>query len=209
MDSIRKRNRAVLLAGLQQLEPRFLLSGYTYNQLAAFPAAGIIYPNAFVVDGSGNVYGLGVQENGGEGLVFEIPAGSTTPTILGNFDGPNGNTPNTIVLDSATGALYGTAERGGANGVGDVWTLPHGSSTISVVASFSASNEGTVGFLGQHTSLVIDGSGDLFGTIPGGGSNDDGLVYEVPSGGNTIDPLVNFNVNNNGVASSGALTAPM
>ena len=42
-------------------------------------------------------------------------------------------------MDSS-GNLYGTTERGGANGDGTVFELAHGSSTITTLASFNGTN---------------------------------------------------------------------
>ena len=40
---------------------------------------------------------------------------------------------------------------------------------------------------GQHpTGVVEDNSGNLFGTTYGGGADDDGTLYEVAAGSNTV-----------------------
>jgi uncharacterized repeat protein (TIGR03803 family) len=86
------------------------------------------------------------------------------------------------------GYLYGTTDRGGANGLGSVFKVaPDGSETI--VHSFS-------GFQGDGGTpiggVIIDSAGNLDGTTSEGGSSNDGIIYELsPDGAETI--LYSFN----------------
>jgi uncharacterized repeat protein (TIGR03803 family) len=86
-----------------------------------------------------------------------------------------------FVLDSA-GALYGTAESGGAHQSGVVYKLTpssQGAWTETVLYSFRGGKEdGST----PHATLVWDGQGNLYGTTLGGGLGANGVVYELSPG---------------------------
>ena len=169
---------------LTALENRQLLSLTT---LASFNGTnGVV-----VLDAQGDLYGT--TENGGaanDGTVFEIAAGSNTITTLASFSGTNGANPSGLVLD-AQGDLYGTTEAGGANGDGTVFEIAAGSNTITTLASFDGTNgEAPVG------SPVLDAQGNLYGTTNGGGAANDGTVFEIAAGSNTITTIASFNGTN-------------
>src|SRR5580704_16987001 len=126
-----------MTSAIQQLEARWLLSGYNFNSMADFPDNNLTAPSAIAVDSAGDVFGIALPAGGGNGDVYEISANTTTPQILATFDGANGTGPNSIALDPTTGALYGTTTTGGANSVGVVWEFPSGGNTIEPLASFT------------------------------------------------------------------------
>lgn len=155
-----------------------------------------------IMDSAGNLYGTtadGGANNGG--TVFELsPAGdgAYTENVLYSFcstggknctdgQGPFGG----VVMDS-DGDLYGTTSTGGANpiGAGVVFELiPNESKTSyteQVLYNFCAQS-GCADGITPYAGLLIDSSGDLFGTTVGGGSgNSGGVVYELtPNEGKT------------------------
>ncbi len=157
------------------------------------------YPNGVIPDSGGNLYGTTAFGGAsGEGEVFEVVQGSGTITTLASFNGTNGGYPNlgngTVGADlvrNSSGNLYGTTYEGGAYGDGTVFELAHGSSTITALASFNGSN-------GKYPdgSLLLDGSGNLFGTTSAGGASGDGTVFELAQGSGTITTLASFNGTN-------------
>jgi uncharacterized repeat protein (TIGR03803 family) len=44
--------------------------------------------------------------------------------------------------------------------------------------------------------MVLDGSGNLFGTATSGGPQGDGTVFELPAGSQTLTTLASFNGSN-------------
>ena len=170
--------------------------------LASFDGTGNgTDPNSDLIqDSNGNFFGTTVQGGAfGFGTVFEIAAGSGAITTLASFTGgANGYTPyQRLVLDSE-GDLFGTTQHGGASGFGTVFELAHGSSTITVLASFNYSNGAY-----PQTGLVLDSSGDLFGAAHDGGAFGVGTVFEVAHGSNTITALASFNGSNGNQHSAG------
>jgi uncharacterized repeat protein (TIGR03803 family) len=145
------------------------------------------------MDGAGNL--SGTTEFGGihdTGTVFKLSA-SGKESILYSFGPPSGsdgqNPVAGLIMDGA-GNLYGTTEYGGTagnavcnsgfSGCGTVFKLSP-SGTESVVHSFM-SVSGTDGKYPQ-AGLIIDGSGNLYGTTPQGGINDNGIVFEISASG--------------------------
>lgn len=153
-----------------------------------------------VMDGGGNLYGT--TSGGGKanmGTVFKL-APDGTETVLHFFKGKDGEQPQTgLVLDAASGNLYGTAF-GGSQGVAFVVT-PDGQE--QVLHTFAGgSNDG--GFP-QYSQLIEDAQGNLFGTTAQGGTFDCGTVFEMSPAG-TVTLLHSFQSNGDGVKPTVGLT---
>ena len=153
-----------------------------------------------VEDTSGNLFGT--TENGGQaggGTIFEVVQGSGTITTLAFFNNTNGANPQgSLILDS-NGNLYGTTEAGGNYRDGSVFEIANSSGTITTLASFNGTNGAN-----PYAALIMDGSGNLYGTTFQGGASDDGTVFELAKGSGTITTLASFN-GNDGAAPDGAL----
>lgn len=137
-----------------------------------------------VRDASGNLYGA--TENGGSngsGTVFELTSnadGTWTYNIIYEFgsggvydaSGPYG--PLTV---DASGALYGTSQGGGTYGYGTVFKLSssNGVWTDTVLFNFTldyGSDPSPVG-------VVLDASGNLYGSTTYGGPYGVGTIYKL------------------------------
>ena len=173
----------------------------TITTQASFNGTNGSSPNGgLIIDGSGNLYGTteyGGIANNSNGTVFELAKGSSTITTLASF---NGDYPNSGLIIDGSGNLYGTTAGGGASDVGTVFELAKGSSTITTLASFNEN----IGFL-PAGGLILDSSGNLYGTTWGGGTSDDGTVFELAKGSSTITTLASFN-GTNGSSPNGLIT---
>ncbi|HEV3082950.1 MAG TPA: choice-of-anchor tandem repeat GloVer-containing protein, partial [Gemmataceae bacterium] len=162
--------------------------------------------SALIMDGSGNLYGT--TANGGYGSVFELPHGIPRIFTLANFSGPNGAYPEAGLIMDSSGNLYGTTEQGGPHwspgynlyGFGTVFELAHGSHNITTLASFNDTDGAN-----PRAGLIMDSSGNLYGTAAFGGNGGgihstsdpgDGTVFEVAKGSGMITTLASFNVFN-------------
>ena len=183
---------------------------YTESVLYSFGATSSDgqLPSGLVMDGSGNLYGT-TQAGGGSsacqfgcGTVFELVAASGvySEKILHSFTGaPDGQSPGSLSMD-ASGNLYGTTEFGGTAksssfckaGCGTVFELTNnsGSYTYSVLFSFSIA-----GFYGLNPAgnVVVDSSGNVFGTTPAGGGSSAcalgcGTVFELVNSSGSYVP---------------------
>jgi uncharacterized repeat protein (TIGR03803 family) len=143
---------------------------------------------SLIFDAAGNLYGTaasGGGKSGQTGTVFEL-----TPTsgdrwkerVLHTFSElkPNGGFfPATELIFDAEGNLYGTTFEGGAadKGAGLIFELSHNSNgtwTEKVLHSFNSKD----GY-NPSSGLVFDSSGNLYGTTSGGGSSNDGVLFEL------------------------------
>lgn len=143
-------------------------------------------PIGLVFDHAGNMYGTtsaGGTYNGGTAYELTSSGGGGTESIFHNFGVYlDGLTPyrSVMIFDNA-GNLYGTTMDGGAINAGSVFQLtPSGSGwTETVIHSFQDGGDGRF----PYSGLVMDQSGNLYGTTTDAGSGGGGTVFELsPSG---------------------------
>ncbi|MGA7384143.1 MAG: choice-of-anchor tandem repeat GloVer-containing protein [Methylocella sp.] len=111
-----------------------------------------------------------------------------TETVLHSFTGGVGDGifPFAGLIADSAGNLYGTTNQGGGSecnglGCGVVFKLsPGGSETV--LHSF-CSLPGCRGGANPVSGLIADRAGDLYGTTPGGGAANDGVVFKLSPGG--------------------------
>jgi uncharacterized repeat protein (TIGR03803 family) len=175
----------------------------TITALVSFDGTNGSLPDSLIEDRSGNLFGA-TWAGGptGDGTIFEVKAGGGTITTVASFDGGNGSLPAKLVEDTS-GDLFGITRGGGLSGFGTVFEVKAGSGTITPLAMFS-SPPWTLSSPGDSLfypfSLLVDGSGNVFGTTPGDfEGNNYGLVFEVKAGSNTITTLASFTYNDPGV----------
>jgi uncharacterized repeat protein (TIGR03803 family) len=116
-------------------------------------------------------------------ILFAGTAWAAGPTfqVIHTFEGtPDGANSWAQVAVDAVGNVYGTTTEGGARGNGCVYELsppvPGGAWTENVIYSFQG---GTADGRFPSSGLVIDNSGNLFGTTFVGGAQNLGLVFEL------------------------------
>jgi uncharacterized repeat protein (TIGR03803 family) len=142
-------------------------------------ATGMTPPAGLTLSAEGRtLYGVAnVGGYYGDGVVFSVPVtGSSNgnPTLLAVFNGTNGNQPNSNLL-LVGDTLYGTTSGGGANGYGDIFSVPvDGSGVITDLADFNGAN----GSYPTGGGLTLDGT-TLYGTTWRGGANDYGTVFSL------------------------------
>lgn len=129
-----------------------------------------------VLDGAGNLYGTASESHNGYGAVFELtpePSGTWKETILHRFTTIKGGAePFAGVVFDSQGNLYGTTIEGGkgcaANGgCGVVFKLTRSKTKWTETTVFTFNDRDGAG---PFASLILDGSGNLYGTTELGGS---------------------------------------
>jgi len=118
---------------------------------------------------------------------FTTVSNASTEKVLHNFvELGHGAHPQASLIADATGNLYGTTSAGGTFNHGSVFKVSHGLDgkwMQSVLYSFGAiPNDG----IQPEASLVMDASGNLYGTTytGGGGAYSSGTVFELTPRGN-------------------------
>jgi uncharacterized repeat protein (TIGR03803 family) len=123
-------------------------------------------------------------------LTFAASAWAGTDTVLYNFCAQtscvDGQQPwGSLVADSSGKHLFGTTEYGGNHAFGEVFELTNsgGTWTQSVIYSFlgASNSDGAYPFGG----LVLDSSGNIYGTTYQGGPSSQGTVFELSKSGST------------------------
>lgn len=149
-------------------------------------------------DQQGNIYGT-TQLGGNSvfGTVFQLtPSGNTwTETIIHNFTDsfPDGGKPYGGLVIDRNGNLFGTTSDAGAFGRGTVFELSY---VVGIgwqettIHNFNSPTEGGT----PRSGLLLDNSGNLYGTTGDSGPGGGGTVFElVPSGsGYTFNLLYSF-----------------
>jgi len=153
--------------------PRSALAPWNETVLHRFTGSDGASPQGdLIFDRSGNIYGT-TQQGGsaGGGVIYELAfsAGNWTETVLYSDQGYR--TPSGGVVFDGSGNLYGVFEDGGSHGDGAVYELsPAGSGWTEQILYGPGGEEWNP--LG---GLIMDPSGNLYGTVPGFG----GGVFEL------------------------------
>ncbi len=165
--------------------PYRVIYNFTGAADGGFPATGL------VIDPAGNLYGTtGFGGSSGSGTTFKLSpsASGWRFTRLNSFSSANGFSPESTPVLDADGRLFGTAAGGGAHDFGVLFSLsPPGHILPSVFSnwmetllySFADGNDGAV----PDGSLVLDSSGNIYGTASTHGANGGGTLYEFTNSG--------------------------
>jgi uncharacterized repeat protein (TIGR03803 family) len=163
----------------------------------SYPATGVIF------DTAGNLYGTTFSGGAyGAGTVFELTPnhGTWTEKVLHSFTGGNdGSGPEAGLVIDGNGNLYGTTFFGGAYHGGVVFELIPNNGTWTEKALHWFKENGKGGS-NSYSSLVLDKSGNVYGTTPFGGIYGYGTVFELLPGNGfwTEKVLHSFNVKSRG-----------
>jgi uncharacterized repeat protein (TIGR03803 family) len=187
----------LLITGTWAAAQEKVLHNFNSNGSAAFfPYAGL------VSDAAGNLYGTtfyGGPDN--YGTVFELmptTGGGWTEKTLHSFTGTDGFFPEANLIVDTAGNLYGTISAGSARGGGTAFELTPktgGGWTEEILHNFGNGKDGS----SPGAGLIMDTSGNLYGTTRLGGGHSVGTVFELTPrvGGGWVEKTLH-SFNNNG-----------
>jgi len=159
--------------------------GWTYKVLHDFNNNDGGSPSGSVtVDARGNVYGATSQGGAySAGVVYRLTSTSSgwKETILHNFNstGIDGNDPLSFLVQDAAGDLYGVTQNGGPYGGGIVFELSPQATGAWKERILHAFNPNTGDGSSPNGGVVLDGSGNIYGTTENGGAYGYGVVFEI------------------------------
>jgi uncharacterized repeat protein (TIGR03803 family) len=155
------------------------------TDLYDFTEVGILVQGAPVLGADGNFYGT-TSNN-----IYRItPAGAYKS--LFTLVGGSGNANPSVLSAGTDGNFYGTiADANGFGNQGGVFKITPGGAFKVIYGFDSASAAGS----GPSTGVMMGSNGRLYGTTGAGGTNSDGVIYEMTTAGK--DVLVLHNNNNN------------
>ena len=148
-----------------------------------------------IVGSDGLLYGATTAAStNSTGVVFDVDPATGVAQDLYSFGlnttgtGPDGNTPYGRLLRDSSGNLYGTNYTGGAYSYGTAFKLSP-SGVYTVLHDFGAPGDGQK----PHAGLIMDASGNLYGTTAFGGAYSEGTVFRIAPDG-TYTVLYSFGV---------------
>ncbi|HEX4861957.1 MAG TPA: choice-of-anchor tandem repeat GloVer-containing protein [Rhizomicrobium sp.] len=142
---------------------------------------GDVPQSELVMDAPGTLYGVLSGGKTGFGVAFKlVPSGKTSQeTVLHNFcvktNCTDGESPVTGLVMDGFGNLFGTTEAGGRNNGGTAFEL---NASFHILYNFCARPSCGDGSE-PNSTMLVDGTGHLFGTTLGGGAGNGGTVFEI------------------------------
>jgi uncharacterized repeat protein (TIGR03803 family) len=157
---------------------------------------------AALTEGSdGNFYGttgtgggFSINYPGGYGSVFKMAPDGTLTTLV-NFNGTNGQLPQSKLVQGSDGNFYGTTYYGGSStncdyNCGTIFRVtPDGN--LTTLVNFDNYTNGFAPYAG----LILGSDGNFYGTTVGGGILGYGTIFRMKPTGE-LTTLVNFNLTN-------------
>jgi len=175
----------------------FKLAGTTLTVLHQFTTIngqGYYPEGGLAQDTTGNLYGTTTSGGANSvGTLYEINTTGTSFNTIYSFSsgtGSLGNYPNTQLLYSG-GAMYGTAQAGGANGDGTIFKFTPSTTSVTPtdLHDFASATEGYYPLYG----LALGPDDKFYGSTSYGGVNGGGVAYSIDTS-NNFTSLYSFNI---------------
>jgi uncharacterized repeat protein (TIGR03803 family) len=166
-----------------------VLYSFTGEADGGFPVAGLVMDTALNLYGTSELGG-GYCNAGSCGNVFRLMQtrrGQWKETVIHNFEGKDGATPQASLIMDRTGDLFGTTSSGTrccsappkrGPCCGTVFELTRGARDAwkeTVLHNFTGGNDG----LAPYGGVIFDAAGNLYGTTAIGGKRSDGVVFQI------------------------------
>jgi uncharacterized repeat protein (TIGR03803 family) len=166
------------------------------------------HPQSALLLSGGTLFGTapsGGSKGGGGGTLFSINTNGTGFTVVHTFGGGgavNGRLP-VGGLASSGSTLFGTANNGGSSDEGIIFRINTDGSDFTNLYNFSPLVSGTNRDGANPVAALILSGSTLYGTTTIGGTNGNGTVFAVNTGGTGYTVLHTFNTISSGTNSGG------
>jgi uncharacterized repeat protein (TIGR03803 family) len=131
-----------------------------------------------VIDATGNLYGTTSSGGAYFGTIYKVDTAGHESILHSFTGGTDGAYPYSHLLIDASGNLYGTASQGGCCGQGSVFEFSGGVLTTLYGFSAAPNGENSDGQIPMG-GLIMDSSGNLYGTATEAGPYGWGTVFEI------------------------------
>jgi uncharacterized repeat protein (TIGR03803 family) len=166
----------------------FSFQGGLHNHTAKGPAGGLFMDKAGNILGTAQ-FGSDLSCQLGCGSVFRLDTTGKLHLLHKFTSGAQGSSPIGPLVQDAAGNLYGVAQSGGdlscpefflfpGTGCGVVFKLGK-NLELTVLHAFKGGKDGAV----PQAGLLLDASGNLFGTALKGGNSENGTVFKISANG--------------------------
>ncbi len=172
----------------------------TFKTLVGFTGTGgaAIGANQFgsLTLGGTTLYGMTseVYASNGDGSIFSFGTAGTSYQNLVSFTGTSGSANGfepfgNLTLSGTT--LYGMTFEGGANEMGNVFSVSTGGTNYQSLLSFTGTGGSASGGYPSYNSLIFSGT-TLYGMTPFGGADGYGNIFSVGTNGTNYQNLISF-----------------
>lgn len=142
----------------------------------SYPQAGLLKA------GNNKLYGTaGIGGISNAGTLFEFDPATNIFVKKLDFNGTNGNNPNSSLIAASNGKLYGTTSSGGINNKGVLYEYDHIANVYAKKVDFNGAGNGHQ----PYGDLVQANNNKLYGLTYQGGNGNKGVIYE-------YDPINNI-----------------
>ena len=169
-------------------------SGSTQMSVASLPNGNLVMAQNGLIYGS-SVWG-GTQ---GSGSIFAFNPLMDTMGVVHSFDWNDGSEPEGGLIQVSNGMIYGTAQMGGANYDGTIFSYNPNTNVFTLLKSFDQ-------FTGSspHNRLTMHSNNKIYGIASQGGSNGVGTIFVYDTTANTLSIAISIDTTK-GYNANGAL----
>ncbi len=163
---------------------------------------------ALVQGGDGNFYGTAAGGGANDaGTVFRVSSGGAFTNLYNFTGGTDGGVPIAGLILGSDGSFYGTTATGGTSGNGTVFKITSGGALTTLYSFLGGAGDGSI----PAATLIQVNSTSFLGTTFSGGTNDDGVVFQLNlTGGasNAVTILHSFTGADGANPEAGLILAP-
>jgi uncharacterized repeat protein (TIGR03803 family) len=153
-------------------------------------------PQAKLLEGKDNFF-YGSTRQGGRhnlGTIFKLAVDGSSFATLHSFDGRDGASPESPLVQAKNGTLYGVTMAGGEGDEGLLFRLSPDGARFKPLYSFKGydSVEQTASDGESPLTLAVARGGNIYGTTGGGGRHNRGVVFRVSSSGKAYQVIHHY-----------------